>query len=360
MRVFSIKNPLYLPHKIQPKQNTKRAIIMILSSSHLIPSRTQRRQKTKSSICTSCSHSPRGERTASLSSSERDDIPLVTLGENHSKKRSRRETNGMMFLSSLAMIAMSTTSTALLNAEPSEAYGLNKPPPEGVKIGGKDGDELRSFLGFKNSSKKERFEESERKKREAIKIREEKEKELEDTAPLMTLPSGIQFREYDEGSGSKRCKKGSKVSILFKVFRLSSGAYFKYSSGGTPVLLWARGYGSEGLDDVGVPYSFVLGEENSLPRAVAPVIVGMRQGGVRRVLMPPNLGYVNDFVQPQPDSYGARRRLENYRDGPLLFEVEVVSIKDPAPSSEEEDSLDLKEGENGGFKLPSAPTLLDR
>jgi hypothetical protein len=52
--------------------------------------------------------------------------------------------------------------------------------------------------------------------------------------------------------------------------------------------------------------------------------------------------------------------LENYRDGPLLFEVEVVSIKDPAPSSEEEDSLDLKEGENGGFKLPSAPTLLDR
>ena len=363
MRVFSIKNPVLSPHKIQPKQNTKRAIIMILSSSHLIPSRIQRRQKTKSSVCTSRSHSPRGERAASSSSSsERDDIPLVTLGENQSNKtkRSRRETNGMMLFSSLAMIAMSTTSTTLLNAEPSEAYGLNKPPPEGVKIGGKEGDELRSFLGFKNSIKRQRFEESERKKREAIKIREEKEKELEDTAPLMTLPSGIQFREYDEGSGSKRCKKGSKVSILFKVYRLSSGAYFKYSSGGTPVLLWARGYGSEGLDDVGVPYSFVLGEENSLPRAVAPVVVGMRQGGVRRVLMPPNLGYVNDFVQPQPDSYGARRRLENYRDGPLLFEVEVVSIKDPAPSSEEEDSLDLKEGENGGFKLPSAPTLLDR
>ncbi|CAL6299930.1 unnamed protein product [Bathycoccus prasinos] len=239
------------------------------------------------------------------------------------------------------------------------AYGLNKKPPNS------DDNEpnLVSFLGIRNSSKQERFEASERKKREAEKLRERKEEELESDAPLMTLPSGIQFREYDEGvSGTKRCRKGSKVSILFKVFRLSSGAYFKYSSGGTAVLLWARGYGSEGLDDVGVPYTFILGEENSLPRAVAPVVVGMRQGGVRRVLMPPNLGYVNDFVQPQPDSYGARRRLENYRDGPLLFEVEIVSVKDPGSDDSEgvsDDSLDLKNGESGFYKLPSAPTLLD-
>jgi FKBP-type peptidyl-prolyl cis-trans isomerase len=238
---------------------------------------------------------------------------------------------------------------------------LNKKPPNS------DDNEpnLVSYLGIRNSSKRERFEASERKKREAEKIRERKEEELESDAPLMTLPSGIQFREYDEGvNGSKRCRKGSKVSILFKVFRLSSGAYFKYSSGGTAVLLWARGYGSEGLDDVGVPYTFILGEENSLPRAVAPVVVGMRQGGVRRVLMPPNLGYVNDFVQPQPDSYGARRRLENYRDGPLLFEVEIVSVKDPGSDDSEGvsdfDSLDLKNGESGFYKLPSAPTLLDR
>jgi len=240
------------------------------------------------------------------------------------------------------------------------AYGLNKKPPNS------DDNErnLVSFLGIRNSSEKERFERSERKKREAEKLRERKEEELESDAPLLTLPSGIQFREYDEGvNGTKRCRKGSKVSILFKVFRLSSGAYFKYSSRGTAVLLWARGYGSEGLDDVGVPYTFILGEENSLPRAVAPVVVGMRQGGVRRVLMPPNLGYTSDSVQPQPDSYGARRRLENYRDGPLLFEVEIVSVKDPGSDDSEgvsDDSLDLKNGESGFYKLPSAPTLLDR
>ena len=268
------------------------------------------------------------------------------------KMMKRRETLNNC-LKIIALLATSSKNKAF-------AYGFNKKPPNS------DDNErnLVSFLGIRNSSKQERFEASERKKREAEKIRERKEEELESDAPLMTLPSGIQFREYDEGvSGTKRCRKGSKVSILFKVFRLSSGAYFKYSSGGTAVLLWARGYGSEGLDDVGVPYTFILGEENSLPRAVAPVVVGMRQGGVRRVLMPPNLGYVNDFVQPQPDSYGARRRLENYRDGPLLFEVEIVSVKDPGSDDSEgvsDDSLDLKNGESGFYKLPSAPTLLDR
>ena len=65
------------------------------------------------------------------------------------------------------------------------AYGLNKKPPNS------DDNEpnLVSFLGIRNSSKQERFEASERKKREAEKIRERKEEELESDAPLMTLPS---------------------------------------------------------------------------------------------------------------------------------------------------------------------------
>ena len=134
----------------------------------------------------------------------------------------------------LKIIALLETSTD----RKAFAYGLNKKPPNS------DDNEpnLVSFLGIRNSSKRERFEASERKKREAEKIRERKEEELESDAPLMTLPSGIQFREYDEGvSGTKRCRKGSKVSILFKVFRLSSGAEFKYSSGGTAVFVLARG-----------------------------------------------------------------------------------------------------------------------
>ena len=64
------------------------------------------------------------------------------------------------------------------------AYGLNKKPPNS------DDNEpnLVSYLGIRNSSKRERFEASERKKREAEKLRERKEEELESDAPLMTLP----------------------------------------------------------------------------------------------------------------------------------------------------------------------------
>ena len=33
---------------------------------------------------------------------------------------------------------------------------------------------------------------------------------------------------------------GSVVGIRYIVYRLSSGAYFKYSSGGKPVFLWSH------------------------------------------------------------------------------------------------------------------------
>lgn len=63
------------------------------------------------------------------------------------------------------------------------------------------------------------------------------------------------------------------------MFRLASGAYFKYSSGGTPVLLYALGYGTEGKNDIGETYSFVLGDRTALPVAVTLGLIGLRVGG---------------------------------------------------------------------------------
>jgi FKBP-type peptidyl-prolyl cis-trans isomerase len=237
-----------------------------------------------------------------------------------------------------------TTSVALVNAlatPRAEAYGLGKPPPESSSM---------SVFG----KRKESYEERVAAMRRAEEIRNQKDAELEDDAPLTTLRSGLQYREYERGEDGEEAVAGSKIDFMFKVYRLSSGAYFKFSSGGTPILLYGRGYGFEGLDDVGDYVTATLGA-TKFPRAVTPCIVGMRKGGVRRILVPPNLGWVDDGVFPQPDTFAAKRRMENYRDGPLLFEVEMVRVRNGGDGASD---LDL----DGDFsyRLPAPPTLAAR
>lgn len=76
-------------------------------------------------------------------------------------------------------------------------------------------------------------------------------------------------------------------AFRYTVYKLSSGAYFKYSSGGTPVLLFALGYGTEGKNDVGDTYTFVMGDKEALPIAATLGMVGMRAGGALQPLSEP-------------------------------------------------------------------------
>jgi hypothetical protein len=46
-----------------------------------------------------------------------------------------------------------------------------------------------------------------------------------------------------------------------------------------------------GQDDLDAVYSFTLGEPNTLPLSVSPAVVGMRAGGIRRILVPPRYGW---------------------------------------------------------------------
>ena len=71
------------------------------------------------------------------------------------------------------------------------------------------------------------------------------------------LPSspGVQYREIEVGTG-REAALGATCEVQYIVYRLASGAYFKNSGGGTPVLLYALGYGFEGARDVGEVYRF--------------------------------------------------------------------------------------------------------
>lgn len=85
-------------------------------------------------------------------------------------------------------------------------------------------------------------------------------------------------REIEEGTGAEALL-GSGCSIRYTMYRLASGAYFKYSGGGTPVFLEALGYGTEGKNDMGETYAFALGDRRALPVAVTLAMVGMKAKG---------------------------------------------------------------------------------
>ena len=60
-------------------------------------------------------------------------------------------------------------------------------------------------------------------------------------------------------------------------------------------------------------------------------VAGMRPGGRRRFVVPPELGYTAGTGPgqpgPIPPGWGERRALESHRREPLVFEVQVVKVK---------------------------------
>jgi len=172
----------------------------------------------------------------------------------------------------------------------------------------------------------------------------------------ITLPSGIQYREIESGDEfAPVVAIGDTLEIQFTVYRLSSGAYFKYSSGGIPVLLFSLGTGKDFGDDVSRVYRFVLGQKRSLPLAATYALVGLHRGGTRRVLIPPGvLGWDDKgTVLPQPQDFGGKRRLASHFDEPLLFEATVVNVQKTANQKEA-----LPEINYSGFQgLPAPPRL---
>mmetsp|Transcript_28687 Transcript_28687/g.91480 ORF Transcript_28687/g.91480 Transcript_28687/m.91480 type:complete len:142 (+) Transcript_28687:406-831(+) len=116
-------------------------------------------------------------------------------------------------------------------------------------------------------------------------------------------------------------------------------------------------YGEELQDDLDKVFRFTLGTPGELPRAAPPALAGMRAGGVRRVLVPPYQGWNNaSDVKLRPADYGARRRLENHKDEPLLLEAEMVRVYAPGSFG----AKDVKPGvlnlpQGSPYRLPAPP-----
>uniref|UniRef100_A0A0D9VDE6 peptidylprolyl isomerase n=1 Tax=Leersia perrieri TaxID=77586 RepID=A0A0D9VDE6_9ORYZ len=61
-------------------------------------------------------------------------------------------------------------------------------------------------------------------------------------------------------------------------------------------------------------------------RGLKDVIIGMKAGGKRRALIPPQVGYTDENLQPIPEEFGPRRSLLSHAKEPLVFEVQLLKV----------------------------------
>mmetsp|Transcript_11896 Transcript_11896/g.18886 ORF Transcript_11896/g.18886 Transcript_11896/m.18886 type:complete len:279 (+) Transcript_11896:11-847(+) len=85
-------------------------------------------------------------------------------------------------------------------------------------------------------------------------------------------------------------------------------------------------YGFERLDT----FDFKMGKGKVIA-GFEEALKGMHPGARRRFVVPPELGYVkgvgNDKPGPMPPGWGEKRALDSHRREPLVFEVQVVKVK---------------------------------
>lgn len=137
-------------------------------------------------------------------------------------------------------------------------------------------------------------------------------------APFRTLPSGVQVTDIVVGKGPE-VRDGVSVTLQW-VLRRSNG-YFVDSSA------------TSNYD----PLIYRVGDKRKVIAGFDEGIRGMKQGGKRRIVVPPGLGYVmgagDNKPGPVPVGFGPQRQVNNRaKIEPFFFEVEVTRVREPAAS----------------------------
>lgn len=141
--------------------------------------------------------------------------------------------------------------------------------------------------------------------------------EKPDSLPPFRDVDGVKMQEIIVGKGSE-VVDGSQVSVKY-VLRRSNGYFIDAS------------YGFDRFET----YTF-RARSGDVIRGFDIALAGMREGGRKRFVVPPSLGYVAGTKQnnpgPIPPEFGPRRALASHAREPLIFEVVVVRVKPPISS----------------------------
>jgi hypothetical protein len=137
--------------------------------------------------------------------------------------------------------------------------------------------------------------------------------------PFVTLASGVKVKDFKSGTGDTTVQPGSKVQILCSGRLLNlNGVIFYNTKNNNP-----DGFGV-------IPLSIDLGKNLAVP-GLEEGLIGMKKGGIRRIIVPQELAYNNNAypnLEPIPTSANDQRALDSVvknprRDGTILFDVQL-------------------------------------
>jgi FKBP-type peptidyl-prolyl cis-trans isomerase len=140
-------------------------------------------------------------------------------------------------------------------------------------------------------------------------------------ANFIELPNGVKIKEYRVGTGDEIVKENSQVMIQATGRLLNFNGFVFYSTKNNN----PDGFGA-------LPLTINLGKGEALPGLEAG-IVGMRKGGIRRILIPAGLAYSNfRNLEPRPMSANDQRALDSVvknpnMDATVLFDVSLERFK---------------------------------
>lgn len=125
---------------------------------------------------------------------------------------------------------------------------------------------------------------------------------------VVTTASGLRYFELAVGGGDREVADGASVIVN----------YTSRLRGLNGIKIWSS---FEGPD--AVPFIFRVGAPDVVP-GVSEALLGMRVGGKRRAVLPPDISYQSPDMKPAVKDFFARRRLlsvlETNRDATIVFE----------------------------------------
>ena len=140
--------------------------------------------------------------------------------------------------------------------------------------------------------------------------------------PFVELSNGVKVKDFKVGTGDDVVKGNSQSVMIQCTGRLLNlnGVVFYTTKNNNP-----DGFGP-------VPLTVNLGKGEVIP-GLESGIVGMRKGGIRRVIIPADLAYSKyPDLEPKPTNANDQRALDSVvkntrRDATIMFDVQVERFK---------------------------------